>query len=248
MAPGLLDGDALRLALRFGLLRQANRQHAVLEGRLHLVRVNVLSDGDPALEGAFPALAVEGAVLFQALLALQRQYSIVERHVDVALLEARSSATTLISSWVSEISMCGARGGIPRHLEVAQEIIEHPIHFPMKCQEQARAFRESTLLQVSVPAPGQRGLSHSSRSPPFIPRSPKAAGRGTAFATAPYRNRPAVFKGGSRFAGDARPERGSGVEAALENQTGRSYVSEPKPWQAFEGCLPATNYSASNSL
>ena len=43
---GSLNRDPLHLALRFGFLRQANRQHSVLEGRFHFLRINILANGD----------------------------------------------------------------------------------------------------------------------------------------------------------------------------------------------------------
>src|SRR3978361_230345 len=82
------DWDALHLALRLGTLGQGDRQHAVLERGAYLVRIDIRTNLERALELAMPALAVEGAVVFHLLLALERQHTVVQRHFDVVLLQA----------------------------------------------------------------------------------------------------------------------------------------------------------------
>src|SRR5690242_16442407 len=58
---GSVDGDALDLTLRLGAFFQRDRQHAAIEGGLHLLRVDFAIKLDRARELAVPALAVGSA-------------------------------------------------------------------------------------------------------------------------------------------------------------------------------------------
>ena len=77
-----IDRNPLHLALRLWLLRQLDREHAVSEGRLDLLRIDIVAHGYGALERALPALAVKPAVIYDLLVALQSEYALLQRDVQ----------------------------------------------------------------------------------------------------------------------------------------------------------------------
>src|SRR5579885_1150481 len=87
-----LDVDLLLLLLRFGALRQRNRQHAVTESGADVVAVDAIGKAEGALERAVGPLAhiciLALLFLLLALLALDRQHVAVDGHFDVLLVHA----------------------------------------------------------------------------------------------------------------------------------------------------------------
>src|ERR1051326_3756193 len=84
------DGDLARL--RFLAARQAHRENAVPEFRLHAARVDRVGQSERARTGAGHALAPMELRLLQAVvrpaLSADRQRVVLDRQIDVFTLEA----------------------------------------------------------------------------------------------------------------------------------------------------------------
>src|SRR3989344_4037331 len=93
-----LNLDPPRTAL-LGALRHGDGQHAVVEGRFHLIRIGLEGQTEGALEAAIAALheMVVGLLvtllLLELLLATDGELIVLQRNVDILLVDARQLHT-----------------------------------------------------------------------------------------------------------------------------------------------------------
>src|SRR5688572_14923190 len=147
-----LDRDSLHLTLSFGLLRQSDRQHAILEGRFYFVRVHVLTDRNNAVERSFPTFAIYRAALLQTLLTLQGEHAFIQCHVDVPLLESGKlrNYPELVRGF-RQLDL--GPGGPGASIQVACKIIEHPVHFTVQRQKRTFVSPKALPLHAAALAP-----------------------------------------------------------------------------------------------
>src|SRR6185437_12356194 len=82
------DRNAPGLGLRFGILRQGDRQHAVLEARFDFVALDFGVERDAALEATIVTLGEMAVLVLRLcpLLALKGQHAVLEQQLDVLFL------------------------------------------------------------------------------------------------------------------------------------------------------------------
>src|SRR5918998_1219849 len=136
------DRDALHPALRLRAPGHGDGEHPVAEGGRHLVRVDIRAKLQGALEPAVPALAVHGVAALALLLAAEGQDAVVQRDLEVLLLEARQLGDDLHlllgladlhvrpGRRPAERGCCGAGAA-----EEAEEAVEHPVHLALQREE-----------------------------------------------------------------------------------------------------------------
>src|SRR6266478_7417128 len=139
-----VDRDTLHLLLRPGRLRQGHGQHAALERGIDFVCLDIV-DRDAPLEPAIVALAEEPVLVLGLgpFLALDGENAIREFDADVFLLKAGQLRRDLdllvgladLDIRPSEPAIEQAIGAERRHVETAEDVVEHAVHFTVQCQE-----------------------------------------------------------------------------------------------------------------
>src|SRR5438105_7686286 len=129
------DGRDLDLAW-LGLLglRDAEREHAVLEGGRGLIRLEALGQGHRPAEGAAPDLLDQIAALVAGALlgglAADRQRPVLDGDVDVVRLDARKrrldGERVRVGGHVERKGWCGE--GTTRPIEWTEVVIEESVH------------------------------------------------------------------------------------------------------------------------
>src|SRR3569623_988483 len=134
--------DALDLRLRLFALGQGDGKHAILEAGVDLVLLHVETDGDMALEAAVEAFG-EMAVLVLGLgplLDAQRRHTVIEQDLDILFAPAgdhRSDADVLVGLSDLYIWPTAAAERGQAAVDAAEDVVEAPVHLPVKREEGA---------------------------------------------------------------------------------------------------------------
>src|ERR1700676_1382022 len=139
-----VDRDTLHLLLGLGRLRQGHGQHTALERGIDFVCLDIV-DRDAPLEPAIVALAEEPVLVLSLgpFLALDGENAIREFDADVFLLKAGQLRRDLdllvgfadLDVRPSERTIEQAIGAERRHVESAEDVIEHAVHFTVQRQQ-----------------------------------------------------------------------------------------------------------------
>src|ERR1700730_5849251 len=144
-----VDRDTLHLLLGLGRLRQGHGQHTALERGIDFVCLDIV-DRDAPLEPAIVALAEEPVLVLSLgpFLALDGENAIREFDADVFLLKAGQLRRDLdllvgfakLDVRPSERTIEQAVGAERRHVESAEDVIEHAVHFTVQRQQRICIF------------------------------------------------------------------------------------------------------------
>src|SRR3954447_6967238 len=152
--PAAADLDPALLLLRFGRLGQRHAQHAVLEGRLHLVGIDREGQADRAGKAAVGPLhhmVVLLLVLVRYLLfTMDRQNVIAQGNLDIVLVNARQLDEDLqilvgfadINARHRHTAGCKrlGTGSSFRQTEAPEGFIEQAVHLAMQSKEWVAAL------------------------------------------------------------------------------------------------------------
>src|SRR3984893_17643801 len=195
--------DTLYLLLRPWPLPPGHGQHTALERGIDFVCLDIV-DRDAPLEPAIVALAEEPVLVLSLgpFLALDGENAIREFDADVFLLKAGQLRRDLdllvgfakLDVRPSERTIEQAVGAERRHVESAEDVIEHAVHFTVQRQQRicifATVYRNvaatipwdeisdshghfSFLARFGTVQPGRSGAAHGK---PQVDRSDSAAG------------------------------------------------------------------------
>src|SRR6202051_2968021 len=183
-----VDRDTLHLLPGLGRLRQGHGQHTALERGIDFVCLDIV-DRDAPLEPAIVALAEEPVLVLSLgpFLALDGENAIREFDADVFLLKAGQLRRDLdllvgfadLDVRPSERTIEQAIGAERRHVESAEDVIEHAVHFTVQRQQGICPFA-AVYRNVAATIPWDE-ISDSHGYFSFLVRLGKGPpGRGTA--------------------------------------------------------------------